>query len=292
MPFLDGKPVIITKRNIDKHGNPISVKRIETKQVVDIHNSIPLNYSIDRNHPIVIKDLHQIYNKDEISENTFWADYDQGILYFHPKLVGKPLTITYMGTGYILISSDRIYRYNKGDGTSATESIEASLEKLENILNTIIQGGNIAGNIEIEVIGSRTDAQGQTFSSLGDRLNYITTQLDNLRTINASNVILDSPLFGGATNAKEAFVQIDIIYKEVIDARVKADGTQYNTLGERLNKADADFDLLNKEVIDARTDKNGTTHKDLKTRLDAVDSQVDTNTNKIRNIKDIDIPYI
>ena len=183
MPFLDGKPVIITKRNTDKHGNPISVKQIETKQVVDIHNSIPLNYSIDRNHPIIINGMHQIYNKDEISENTFYADYDQGILYFHPRLVGKSITITYMGTGYILISSDRIYRYNKGDGTSATESIEASLEKLENILNTIIKNGGGCDQIVAEVIGSRTDAQGQTFPSLGDRLNYITTQLDNLTTI-------------------------------------------------------------------------------------------------------------
>lgn len=183
MPFLDGKPVIITKRNTDKHGNPISVKQIETKQVVDIHNSIPLNYSIDRNHPIVINGLYQIYNKDEISENTFYADYDQGILYFHPTHVGKSITITYMGTGYILISSDRIYRYNKGDGTSTTESIEASLEKLENILNTIIKNGGGCDQIVAEVIGSRTDAQGQTFPSLGDRLNYITTQLDNLTAI-------------------------------------------------------------------------------------------------------------
>ena len=82
MPFLDGKPVILTKRNTDKHGNPISVKQIETKQVSTIHNAIPLNYSVDRNHPIVINGFHQIYNQDEISDNTFFVDYDQGIVYF------------------------------------------------------------------------------------------------------------------------------------------------------------------------------------------------------------------
>ena len=184
MPFLDGKPVIITKRNIDKHGNPISVKRIETKQVVDIHNSIPLNYSIDRNHPIVIDGMFQIFNQDEISENTFFADYDQGILYFHPKKVGNSLTVTYMSTGYILISSSRIYRYNTINGSNAHETIEASFEKLENLLNTLIQGGgNVGGAIEAEVIGSRTDAEGTTYPSLGDRLNHITQKLDQLTTI-------------------------------------------------------------------------------------------------------------
>jgi hypothetical protein len=183
MPFLDGKPVIITKRNVDDMGDPISVKQIETKQVVDIHNSIPLNYSIDRNHPIVINGLYQIYNKDEVETNTFYADYDQGILYFHPTMVGKSLTITYMGTGYILISSDRIYRYNKVNGTSATVSLEATLEKLELLLNTFIKGGNVAGDIEAEVIASRVDAQGQKFPSLSDRLDYITAQLGNLTNI-------------------------------------------------------------------------------------------------------------
>lgn len=183
MPFLDGKPVIITKRNVDEYGNPVSVKQIETKQVVDIHNSIPLNYCIDRNHPIVINGLYQIYNKDEISENAFWADYDQGILFFHPSKVGQSLTITYMGTGYILISSNRIYRYNKVDGTSSSTSIEASFEKIENILNTFIQGDGTIDATTTEVIAARTDVDGQTYPSLGSRLDDITAQLNNLTTI-------------------------------------------------------------------------------------------------------------
>lgn len=62
---------------------------------------------------------------------------------------------------------------------------------------------------------------------------------------------------------------------EVVAARVKADGTQFNTLGQRLDKNDEDFDLLNKEVIEARTDKAGIDHGRLKTRLDVVDEELE-----------------
>ena len=183
MPFLDGKPVILTKRNTDKHGNPISVKQIETKQVSTIHNTIPLNYSIDRNHPIVITGFYQIYNQDEISDNTFFADYDQGILYFHSSQVGKSLTVTYMGTGYILISSNRIYRYSKVNGAQGNVSIESSFEKIENLLNTVIKDGNSLDATKAEVIAARTDADGKTYPSLGSRLDDMTSQLNNLNTI-------------------------------------------------------------------------------------------------------------
>nr|DAD97907.1 MAG TPA: Dec protein, OB-Fold, Decoration, VIRAL PROTEIN [Siphoviridae sp. ctqrl18] len=183
MPFLDGKPVILTKRNTDKHGNPISVKQIETKQISTIHNAIPLNYSIDRNHPIVINGFHQIYNQDEISDNTFFVDYDQGILYFHSSQVGKSLTVTYMGTGYILISSNRIYRYSKVNGAQGNVSIEASFEKIENLLNTVINGGNSLDATKAEVVAARTDADGKTYPSLGSRLDDMTTKLNNLNTI-------------------------------------------------------------------------------------------------------------
>lgn len=183
MPFLDGKPVILTKRNTDKHGNPISVKQIETKQVSTIHNTIPLNYSIDRNHPIVITGFYQIYNQDEISDNTFFADYDQGILYFHSSQIGKSLTVTYMGTGYILISSNRIYRYSKVNGAQGNVSIESSFEKIENLLNTVIKDGNNLDATKAEVVAARTDADGKTYPSLGSRLDDMTSQLNNLNTI-------------------------------------------------------------------------------------------------------------
>ena len=81
---------------------------------------------------------------------------------------------------------------------------------------------------------------------------------------------------------------------EVVAARVKEDGTPFNTLGERLNKNDDDllnlknsFDEVNKEVIEARTDKDGVDHGRLKDRLNNIDEQLEHIENKISvNIND------
>lgn len=79
---------------------------------------------------------------------------------------------------------------------------------------------------------------------------------------------------------------------EIVDARVKADGTQFNTLGERLNKNDEDllnlknrFDEVDREVIEARTDKDGFDHGRLKTRLDNTDEKLELTTNFLNDIK-------
>ena len=51
---------------------------------------------------------------------------------------------------------------------------------------------------------------------------------------------------------------------EVVAARVKANGTQFNTLGKRLDKSDEVHNVLNDEVISARTDSKNVVHKNLK----------------------------
>lgn len=79
---------------------------------------------------------------------------------------------------------------------------------------------------------------------------------------------------------------------EIVAARVKADGTQFNTLGERLAKSDEQFDELNKEVIEARTDKKGFDHGRLKPRLDSIDEQVEINTKEIDKIRHENIKFI
>ena len=75
---------------------------------------------------------------------------------------------------------------------------------------------------------------------------------------------------------------------EVVASRVKADGTQFDTLGKRLDKSDEVHNALNNEVISSRTDSKNVVHKNLKARLDKFDLELDTivknKTNKI-NVK-------
>lgn len=71
---------------------------------------------------------------------------------------------------------------------------------------------------------------------------------------------------------------------EVVASRVKADGTQFDTLSKRLDKGDEVHNALNNEVISARTDSKNVVHKNLKTRLDKLDSQLEHIENKIEKI--------
>lgn len=62
---------------------------------------------------------------------------------------------------------------------------------------------------------------------------------------------------------------------EVVASRVKADGTQFDTLSKRLDKGDEAHDTLNNEVISSRTDSKNVVHKNLKARLDEFDLELD-----------------
>ena len=73
---------------------------------------------------------------------------------------------------------------------------------------------------------------------------------------------------------------------EVVASRVKADGTQFDTLSKRLDKGDELHNTLNNEVVAARTDSKNVVHKNLKARLDNFDSQMDNNIREMKIIQD------
>lgn len=95
-------------------------------------------------------------------------------------------------------------------------------------------------------------------------------ELINKEQVNTSNA---------QTNLNNKFEQLIInagnSNAEVVAARVKADGTQFNTLGKRLDKSDEVHNTLNNEVINARIDSKNVTHKNLKARMDNFDSQLE-----------------
>ena len=70
---------------------------------------------------------------------------------------------------------------------------------------------------------------------------------------------------------------------EIVASRVKADGTQFDTLGKRLDKGDELHNALNNEVISARTDSKSFTYKNLKARLDKLESQLDSSIQQFNN---------
>ena len=106
-------PVIITKRNTDSESNPISVSLIETRQISD-GAFIVLKQVPDELYRVNVQGYTEVFDVERLKVHEFNVDYEQGIVYFHPKAIGKTIVVEYYGRGYELISASRIFtKYDK-----------------------------------------------------------------------------------------------------------------------------------------------------------------------------------
>lgn len=117
-----------TQWNTDVNGNPISVHKQEMQQVSPVHFSIHLDEIPDRYHRLSVKDMkgnvfYEVDNYARITEQSYYVDYNNGIVYFHHSKGAMVVDITYYGRGYKLIRSNRIVM---DDGTKLTEAMVQS----------------------------------------------------------------------------------------------------------------------------------------------------------------------
>lgn len=121
---------IIMKRHTDEEGNVITIKRTdERKQITHRH--------------IVLEDIPHPYQAIEIKTDNVWVtkfkevplhetienineyklDYSEGKIWFHWKLEGSLVDVTYYGTGFEMIHASRVYTQNTPQG-NVTETLE------------------------------------------------------------------------------------------------------------------------------------------------------------------------
>lgn len=124
-------PVIITKRNTDSEGNPISVSLIETRQISD-GAFIVLKQVPDELYRVNVQDYTEVFDVERLKVHEFKVDYSQGVVYFHPKATGKTVVVEYYGIGYELISASRVFtKYDKYG--NVIETLEDVIEKIHEI---------------------------------------------------------------------------------------------------------------------------------------------------------------
>ena len=114
--------------NTDVNGNPISVHKQETQQVSPVYFNIQLDEIPDSFHRLVVVDtegnmLHEVDNFNRITEQSYYVDYNNGVVYFHQTKGASIVNVTYYGRGFKLIRSSRIVME---DGTTLTEAIAQS----------------------------------------------------------------------------------------------------------------------------------------------------------------------
>lgn len=146
-------PTIITKRNVDSMENPIGVKLLEKKQVMDNHSCIVLSQIPDENYRITIEGFNEVFNSDELGNNNFYVSYSQGVVHFSPRYHGKTVVIEYYGIGYELISASRVfYKYDKRGNVIETleEILDNAKEQLE-LIKTLGDSVRVIEKLEMDL---------------------------------------------------------------------------------------------------------------------------------------------
>lgn len=114
--------------NTDVNGNPISVHKQEMQQVSPVYFNIQLDEIPDSFHRLVVVDtegnmLHEVDNFNRITEQSYYVDYNNGVVYFHQTKGASIVNVTYYGRGFKLIRSSRIVM---DDGTKLTDALAQS----------------------------------------------------------------------------------------------------------------------------------------------------------------------
>ena len=125
----------------NEDGTPSSVA-IEEQCVVgnDLHmvlEEIPDSYQ----RVTIMTENGRVYesmNRNQLTTNRFYVDYNNGIIYFDSSLLGKKLTINYYGRGYKRINASRIIGLENivVQPTSEIET-EETFDKYEERLNAM-----------------------------------------------------------------------------------------------------------------------------------------------------------
>lgn len=160
-------PTIITKRNTDSSGNPISVKLIEIRQIMDHYSCVVLSQTPDELNRICIEGFTEVFDIERLDKKNFKVDYNQGIIYFHPFNIGKAISIEYYGTGYELISASKVF---------------TKVDKYGNVIDTL------------ESILERADLQLKLVETLGGAIKVIEKLDVNIKNANNLNAYFDEML--------------------------------------------------------------------------------------------------
>ena len=151
-------PIIITKRNTDSEGNPISVYLIETKKIFSDGSFIVLKQIPDELERVTIHGYKEVFDVERMKVHEFKVDYEQGIVYFHPKAIGKTIVVEYYGRGYELISASRIFtKYDKyGNVIETLEDVIDSVYKIKPTLDRISKSEELIDQIHSDLDKAET----------------------------------------------------------------------------------------------------------------------------------------
>lgn len=210
-------PVIITKRNTDSEGNPISVYLIETKKIFSDGSFIVLKQIPDELERVTIQGYKEVFDVERMKVHEFKVDYEQGIVYFHPKAVGKTIVVEYYGKGYELISASRIFtKYDKfGNVIETLEDIIEKIHEIKPTLDRLTKSEELINEVNenldrLEILNPEMKNNIEVGTNVKNELEEsIANAQDDIATISATgNVEM-------LVSANEWYLNVDVYEKEI-----------------------------------------------------------------------------
>ena len=146
------KNSLIMQWNVDTNGNPASVRiENEVQQISTTHYLIQLAQIPDEYYQTRIGVdgeadwLQEVYNRDEITYNTYYVDYGLGYVYFDKAHSGKAVIANYYGRGVILLSDSRIFHEQGGVFVDTWDNI---MERSKDAIELLETTGSLANAIK------------------------------------------------------------------------------------------------------------------------------------------------
>lgn len=143
---------LIMQWNRDENGNPVSWHiPSEVQQISPNHGVIQLVQVPDQHYRIKIVteeniQLTEVFNVEDVTEDTYYVDYGVGIVRFDAKNYGKMVRINYYGRGVILISDSRIFHR---DGENVTDTWDNILDRSKDALDLVESAGGLVNAIKL-----------------------------------------------------------------------------------------------------------------------------------------------
>lgn len=125
---------IYYRYNTDVGGNLTSVKITdEQKQVSPLNFTIQLEQVPDESYRVIVANVDgtlftEVFNRDEVSESTFYCDYSVGKLYLHSSQQGRVKIINYYGRGMEMISAERVYDSKAMDDKGVIKTLQELID--------------------------------------------------------------------------------------------------------------------------------------------------------------------
>lgn len=229
--------------NLDENGEPKSIDiNGEQNQISSIHYSVQLKQRPDeKNNLVVIDDLNntlsQVEDMEDITENTYYVDYHNALVYFHRSKAGKTFVFNYWGVGYELIGASRVYDEHDVNGQTVVKTLQEIIDRGReciDALNTIGNAIELLKRIENYIIvATELDKALKEDIKVGNQLHIdLTNDISTGSTLHknlTNDITVGDKLHNNLTN--------DISTGTTLDTNLKASITEGNTTKSELDKS-------------------------------------------------------